>query len=374
MSRPVIVAAAVLTALGDLEQTWAGLLAGRSGLAAGQLAAPLDKYPLGAVAGLDQPWGSAPRQEQLYRRLLAALPELPPESGLVLSTTKGAVDELLGEGGPPWPGQPWDLAGEIAAAAGLTGPTATVSGACASGTIGLVRAAQIIASDQGPASLLVVGIDLLSVFVTGGFARLHALTPAICRPFDRQRDGLALGEAVGGVLVTCAEEADRRGWPVLAEIDGWGVSGDAGHITAPCREASGLKRALALCTAHGQKAVGAVNAHGTGTKFNDAMEIKAFLEALPPGTPYHSVKGGVGHTLGAAGVIEAALGVKALAAGVIPPTVGLLEAEADSGRLSGREALPLRHPSLLSCNSGFGGINAALLLVPSGGGSGGHRA
>ncbi|HSH12790.1 MAG TPA: beta-ketoacyl synthase N-terminal-like domain-containing protein, partial [Desulfurivibrionaceae bacterium] len=234
-------------------------------------------------------------------------------------------------------------------------------------------AAQIIASGLGPASLLVVGIDLLSIFVTGGFARLHALTPETCRPFDSQRDGLALGEAAGGILVTSAEEAKRRGWPVLAEIDGWGVSGDAGHITAPCREASGLKRALALCTAQGQKAVGAVNAHGTGTKFNDAMEIKAFREALPPDTPYHSVKGGIGHTLGAAGVVEAALGVKALAAGVIPPTVGLVEAEADSTILSGREALPLRHPSLLSCNSGFGGINAALLLVCPGGGSGGQR-
>lgn len=362
MNRPVIVATAILTALGDLEATWQGLLAGRTGLKAGQLPVPLDKYPVGTVPSLTGFWGSAARQEQLYRRLLAALPELPSESGLVLSTTKGAVDELLAAGPPAWPGQPWNLAQEIAKAAGLSGPTATVSGACASGTIGLIRAAQMIKNGEGPATVLVVGLDLLSIFVTGGFARLHALTQETCRPFDRRRDGLALGEGGGGVLVTSAEEAQWRGWPVLAEINGWGVSGDAGHITAPCREASGLKRSLALCIDNGRKAVGAVNAHGTGTKFNDAMEIKAFLEALPPGTPYHSVKGGIGHTLGAAGVIEAALAVQALASGVIPPTVGLLEPEAESGHLSGSAALPLRHPSVLSCNSGFGGINGAILL------------
>jgi 3-oxoacyl-(acyl-carrier-protein) synthase len=363
MSRPVLVAAAVLTALGDLEATWQGLLCGRTGLLAGQLPALLAKYPVGSIPGLSGPWGSALRQEQLYLRLLASLPELPPASGLVLATTKGAVDELLVGGMSRWPGQPWDLVGEMAKAAGVTGPTATVSGACASGTIALIRAAQMLTAGTGPETVLVVGLDLLSIFVTGGFARLHALTPEVCRPFDYHRDGLALGEGGGAVLVASAEAAERRGWPVLAEIEGWGVSGDAGHITAPCREASGLKRALALCTGNGRRKVGAVNAHGTGTKFNDAMESKAFREALPPGTPCHSVKGGIGHTLGAAGVIEAALAVKSLAAGVIPPTVGLLEPEADSGLLAGREPLALRYPTVLSCNSGFGGINAAVLLA-----------
>jgi len=363
MTGPVLVAAAVLTALGDLEQTWQGLVAGRSGLAPGPLPAPLNRYPVGLVPGLSGGMGSALRQENLYRRLLSALPELPPEAGLVLSTTKGAVDELLGGATAPWPGQPWTLAAEIAGAMGLTGPVATVSGACASGTIALIQAAQAVKAKNGPACVLVVGIDLLSVFVTGGFARLQALTPAMCRPFDRHRDGLALGEGAGALLVTDADEAKRRGWPILAGIDGWGVSGDAGHITAPCREASGLKRALALCTANGQKRVGAVNAHGTGTKFNDAMEIKAFRESLPPGTPYHSVKGAIGHTLGAAGVIEAAIAVRSLAAGVIPPSVGLAEEEADGGVTSGKSSLLLCYPSVLSCNSGFGGINAAVLLA-----------
>jgi 3-oxoacyl-(acyl-carrier-protein) synthase len=363
MNRVVIVAVAALTALGDLEETWRGLLAGRSGLAAGQLPAPLDGYPVGTVPGLRGAWGRAPRQEELYRRLLGFLPELPPETDLILATTKGAVDELLTADSGPWPGQPWDLAGAIAAAAGLRGELATVSGACASGTIALIRAAQTIKLDPGPRPILVLGLDLLSLFVTSGFARLQALAAKSCRPFDRGRDGLALGEGGGAILLTSAADARRKGWPVLAEIDGWGVSGDAGHITAPCREASGLLRALALCTAQGSRPVGAINAHGTGTRFNDAMEIKGFRAGLPAGIPYHSVKGGIGHTLGAAGVIEAAIAVKSLAAGLIPPTVGLEETDADAGLISGHQSLELRHPSVLSCNSGFGGINAAVRLI-----------
>ncbi|MFN2369312.1 MAG: hypothetical protein ABR605_10285 [Desulfurivibrionaceae bacterium] len=140
------------------------------------------------------------------------------------------------------------------------------------------------------------------------------------------------------------------------------MSGDAGHITAPCREATGLLRALDLCTEGGSQPVGAVNAHGTGTRFNDAMEIKAFRHHLAGGIPVHSVKGAIGHCLGAAGVIEAALAVKSLAEGRIPPTVGLVEPDPEMINPAGARPFDLVYPSILSCNSGFGGINAALLL------------
>jgi hypothetical protein len=115
----VVAAAAAITALGDLEETWQGLLAGHSALAPGSLDGSLNKWPVGMVRGVSSQVGRDARQEELVRLVLAGLPEIPSEAGLVLSTTKGAVDELLVEGADEWPGQPWSLGDRIAAAAGL---------------------------------------------------------------------------------------------------------------------------------------------------------------------------------------------------------------------------------------------------------------
>ncbi|MBU0483433.1 MAG: beta-ketoacyl synthase [Proteobacteria bacterium] len=366
MNEVVIAAAVAVTALGDLDQTWHGLQNGRSALAVDQLSGPLAKWPVGAVAGLKAPVGSGARLQQLIGLICEYLPDLPAETGLVVSTTKGAPDELLDDGTGPWPGQPWELGWLISGKLGLKGPVSTVSAACASGTLAVIDAAQRVRYEDGAGSFLVFGIDLLSNFVVSGFARLHALAKDKCRPFDQNREGLVLGEGGGALLVTSRAEARRRNWPILAVVASWGVSGDAGHITAPCREASGLLRALACCTDYGRHPVGAINAHGTGTRFNDAMEIKAFREMFPPLVPFHSIKGAIGHCLGAAGVIELAVAIKSLAAGKIPPTVGLAEPDQALGNRAGDRMFDLVHPSIISCNSGFGGINAAVLLNKTG--------
>lgn len=362
MNEVVITAAATVTALGETEDTWLGLKGGRSAISPLVLEGPLAKWPVAAVAGLSAPLGTGARLEELISRIIAQLPEIPDDAGLIVSTTKGAPDELLADDTGPWPGQPWDLAKVVGGKIGLQGPVSTISAACASGTLAVIDAAQRLRCGSGAGAFLVLGIDLLSVFVVSGFASLHALAEKRCRPFDRNRDGLALGEGAGALLLATRAECWRRGWPVLAEVKSWGVSGDAGHITAPCRAASGLLRALDLCTDGGHLPVGAVNAHGTGTRFNDAMEIKAFKEIFAGQIPFHSVKGAIGHCLGAAGVIEVAVAVKSLAAGQIPPTVGLEEPDKELGNLAGDRMFDLVHPSIVSCNSGFGGINAAVLL------------
>jgi 3-oxoacyl-(acyl-carrier-protein) synthase len=362
MTEVVIAAAVVVTALGDLPETWQGLKDGRTAIFPEVLPGPLAKWPVGAVAGLQGPVGSSVRLTELVDMIVAQLPEIPKDTGLIVATTKGAPDELLGDISGPWPGQPWDLGRIVAAGAGLQGPVATVSAACASGTLALIGAAQRLRYGAGTGSFLVLGIDILSAFVTSGFAGLHALAREKCRPFDLYRDGLALGEGAGALLLTTGAEARRRNWPVLALVKSWGVSGDGGHITAPCREARGLLRALAHCTGGGEYPVGAINAHGTGTGFNDAMEIKAFRRQFPRDVPFHSIKGAIGHCLGAAGVIEAAVAVKSLAEGWIPPTVGMEEPDQELGNRAGARMFDLVHPSIISCNSGFGGINAAVLL------------
>lgn len=363
MTEVVITAAVATTALGDLAETWQDLNNERSALAPGGFAGSLAQWPVGVIADLRAPLGTNARLEELISIIVKQLPEIPADTGLIVSTTKGAPDELLANESTSWPGQPWDLGQMISTKTGLNGPVSTVSAACASGTLAIIDAAQRLRCGAPTSSFLVFGIDLLSTFVTSGFAKLHALAKEQCRPFDLNRNGLALGEGAGALLVTTSTEAKQRNWPILAAVNSWGVSGDAGHITAPCRNASGLLRVLDSCTGSGRHRVGAINAHGTGTKFNDAMEIKAFRQRFASNVPFHSIKGAIGHCLGAAGVIETAIAIKSLAAGHIPPTVGLTEPDKELGNLAGNRTFDLVHPSIISCNAGFGGINAAIMLT-----------
>jgi 3-oxoacyl-(acyl-carrier-protein) synthase len=146
------------------------------------------------------------------------------------------------------------------------------------------------------------------------------------------------------------------------------VAGDAHHITAPARDGSGLiqaTRAALRMAGIAPEAVAAISAHGTGTVYNDAMELTAFRElfgARP--VPLHSVKGALGHTLGAAGGIETALALKSLATGMVPPTAGCAESEAEAQ--VGNRAVSFAGDLMLATNSGFGGINAALIMQKGG--------
>jgi 3-oxoacyl-[acyl-carrier-protein] synthase II len=160
------------------------------------------------------------------------------------------------------------------------------------------------------------------------------------------------------------ERARHEGREPLATLSGWGVAGDAFHITAPARDGCGLVQAVrgALERADlSPEKVAGINAHGTGTVYNDAMELTAFGSVFGDrNIPLHSIKGAIGHTLGAAGGIETAVALRSLAEGIIPPTVGCSDPEVE-GQVGDRP-FPLAGDVLLATNSGFGGINAALVL------------
>lgn len=362
MKQVVVVKTAMATALGDEEATWQALRAGRSGLRRHAMESFAEPLVMGRVDGLAAAPGTDERLQALLARLLVGVPELPAQTALICATTKGAVDELLLAPGAPWPGQPPELAAAVAGRLKINHEYRTVSAACASGTVAIMEAVLRLGRGECEAAL-VVGVDLISRFVQAGFASLQALAADGCRPFDDNRDGLSLGEGGGWLLLTTAEQAAARQWPVLAAITGYGVSCDATHITAPCRQASGLIRALEQATEQGSRPVGGINAHGTGTTYNDAMEMLAFGTIWRQPPPVHSVKGAIGHCLGAAGVLEAIVAIRSLREGVLPPTVGLRTAESGQVPVSGTSSLPLRHPSVLSCNSGFGGINAAVVFA-----------
>ncbi len=354
-----------------MGELWNGLLAGRSGIA------PVDRFPTGSyVTGLaaEVPGlaaeGSGSRFERLLDLLLADFGPVPEGTWLVTASTKGKIDALehLRRGQPCRTEDLWLRAVTVAVAERLGLPvdgSVNINAACASSTIALAQAAARIASGRAAAAL-VVAADIVSEFVFSGFSALKALSPGGARPFDRDRDGLTLGEGACALLLVGDALARRLDPGPRVRITGWGVANDAHHITAPDREGSGLRLAVGAALAEAGRAstdLCGICAHGTGTVYNDAMELTAFravFEARVP--PAFSVKGALGHTLGAAGALEAAIGAEALLAGRVPPTVRLGAPDAlGEGIISGAP-VAITGDHLLTTNSGFGGVNAALIL------------
>ena len=293
----------------------------------------------------------------------------PSRIGLVLSTTKANIEALerLADHRPCSDVarrhlQADQLAADLAAAHGAHGPVQTVSVACVSGLIALQQGAKVIQRGDADA-VLVVGVDHLSAFVVAGFTSLKAIDPLGCRPFDRDRCGLSPGEAGAAIVLV---RADRLPSSAI-NLRGWATSNDANHMTGPSRDGSGLALAvrLALSAAQLQPAdIDYVNAHGTGTPYNDAMESMAlrtvFGEACPP---VSASKGMLGHTLGAAGVIETILCVLAMQERLLPGTPGLsTPAEGMPSSLVREPRAAIRLKNVLKLNTGFGGMNGALVL------------
>jgi 3-oxoacyl-(acyl-carrier-protein) synthase len=265
----------------------------------------------------------------------------------------------------------WSYAGPaqaVAAAVDARGPLVVPSVACASGNVALDAALALIRSGRCDV-VLAGGADVLHDFVIQGFASLKALDPAPCRPFDRSRRGLNLGEAAAFLVLESEPHARARGARIRAFLDGTGVAADAVHMTGPDREGRGAARAMAAALADAGRdasAVDFVSAHGTATVFNDLMEgqaLRLVLGARAGAVPVNSIKGALGHTLGAAAALEAIVCVRTLESGRIPPTAGLTE-------IDPQIALDVVHGAArsadvqvaLSTSSGFGGTNGAVVL------------
>lgn len=360
MRKVVVVDGDILTSLGNLQTTWDSLLAGKSGIVKQGFGKMKGQWPLGVIADTGND-GSWKRFQKVFNRLLSSLPVLPENTDLICATTKAAVDEFLSKEDGTHDGQPWQVADWLARHLSLAGTATTVSAACASGTLALIQGAMKIAASECD-HVLVVGFDLVGEFILTGFDSLKALSANGARPFDRNRDGLSLGDGAGWVLLSVENKEQANASP-LAYLERWAISCDATHITAPCRKASGLIEVFDQIIGTSNEVIGGINAHGTGTVYNDAMELHAFAERCEAGIPVCSTKGALGHSLGASGIIEALLSVLSLQNNILPPTVGLINPEESSCMLSGTRALPLLHPTVVTCNSGFGGINAALYLT-----------
>jgi 3-oxoacyl-[acyl-carrier-protein] synthase II len=243
----------------------------------------------------------------------------------------------------------------------------SICSACSGGAVALVQAAAWLTRGEVD-FVLAGGADGLCRLTLLGFNALGATDPGPCRPFDRSRAGLNLGEGAGVLVLEREETALARGAQVLAWLDGYAVGAEAHHITHP--EPSGARAVELLHGALERAAltpreIDYVNAHGTGTQQNDAMEARALLEVLgaDAGSWVSSCKAQLGHSLGAAGAIEAAVTVLSIARSSVPPTAGLAEPELSGLRHVLERGRAQRLRAALSSSFGFGGMSAVLAFA-----------
>ncbi len=280
--------------------------------------------------------------------------------GLVLATTKAELTGIHCPGDGL--ASPMRLARRVAVALGCRAVLGAVSCACASGLAAIAMAARRIASGREE-RVLVVGTDAINQFILAGFSGMHILDPQPCRPFDAGRRGISLGDGAGA-LVLSAREAESVGMRVA----GFGGGNDACHVTACDREGGGLAVAAERALVHaGMKPadIDLVHLHGTGTLANDSSEARGLARVFGGRTPPAvGSKAQLGHTLGAAGIIESLIAIAALQRGMAPANVGLDTVGVDDRLALVRAPRQLsRSRSSLKVAGGFGGLQQAVVFA-----------
>jgi 3-oxoacyl-[acyl-carrier-protein] synthase II len=258
---------------------------------------------------------------------------------------------------------------ELARAFGFRGAITIIANACASGANAIGHAASMIRAGQAE-RVLTGGYDALCQLVFAGFDSLQALSPTRCRPFDSDRDGLALGEGAAILTLETLQQAHGRGAAILGEIAGYGASTDPHHLTQPHPQGNAALASMKkACEQAGvvPEQIGYVNAHGTGTPLNDNAEAAAINDwAGSHALNLHvsSTKGSIGHLLGAAGAVETIICLMALREGWLPPTANLATPDPVCRfpivRQPHENVSPLEYA--LTNSFGFGGANATLVL------------
>ena len=409
--RVVVTGMGLLTALGnDVATSWAGLVEGRSGIRTIEAFDPsrLASRMAGEVRDFDAS-GVLDRKElrrtdrYIALGLVAAreamdqagLParlegDLAERTGVVLGTGLGGVGTLI-EGfttnalrGPdrisPFMvpmGIPNVGAGQVAISYGMTGPNFTTVSACATGGHALGESSEIIR--RGDADIMIAGGAEASIHeaLIGGFAAMRALSTRndepsrASRPFDRGRDGFVIGEGCGVVVLEALEHAQARGVPILAELAGYGATADASHITLPAPGGIGAVRAARRAIEKAglePDAIDHVNAHATSTPEGDRAELQAIRTLFGDRAGDIAItanKSMLGHTLGAAGAIEAIFTILAMREGCVPPTINLDDPDeaAEGLDLTPNRAARREIRAALSNSFGFGGQNTALVFT-----------
>lgn len=286
-------------------------------------------------------------------------------TAFIVSTTKGNIELLEQQDNPAnAPLSEMELfntAKKVAGYFNYKEDPIVISNACISGLLAILTARRLILSGRYDHAV-VTGADVVTQFVLSGFQSFQAVSNEPCRPFDAERKGVTLGEGAATVILTCKEEYI----PVNAIRVGAGaVSNDANHISGPSRTGMELSNAIQQAIKGSgltQADIGFVSAHGTATLYNDEMESKALQLAGLLAVPVNSYKGYYGHTLGAAGLIEAIIGMHALQQNLVIPTLGFETLGVSQPVKVNREPEQKEMQHFLKTVSGFGGCNAAMIF------------
>ncbi|GAA4884861.1 beta-ketoacyl-ACP synthase II [Saccharopolyspora cebuensis] len=404
--RVVVTGVGAVTPVGlTFDATWDAFLAGRSGVA--QISTfDTDDLPT-SIAGQIKDFDPAPylprsvarRMDSYAQYAMAAALQAQQSAKLTIDESNAdRVGVLIGSGygavnsidefsvtirrkGPraispfaPITGAIDSAAGEISMALTARGPSRAISSACATGTDALGEAARWI--QFGMADAVVVGgadncvtrVDLAGSGNARALSRRTDAPEEASRPFDEDRDGFVMSAGAGVLVLEDAERAEQRGATILAEVLGYGCSSDAYHWTAPQPEGLGAKRAMRAALADAgirPEQVDHVNAHGTGTKLNDASEVASLREVLGERAtriPVCSIKSMTGHMIGAAGAVEAITAVRTIRTGIVPPTINCHRPlDPEFNFVPGE---PQTHDVRVAMSNsfGFGGHNAVVVL------------
>jgi 3-oxoacyl-[acyl-carrier-protein] synthase II len=403
----VVTGVGMVTPVGlDTETSWEGLIAGKSGI--GPITHFDDKEIPTQIAGEVKGFDAAKyieakeikKMDRFIQFALAASQMAMDDAKLMISPENAARIGVIagaGIGGLPAIERSYraymekgyrritpffipmaiinELAGHISMRFGAKGPNISVVTACATGTHSIGDAFKWI--QRGDADAMIAGGAEATIcpLAVGGFNAMKALSTRnseperASRPFDAQRDGFVMGEGAGLVILEELGFAQKRGARILAEVIGYGASGDAYHITSPAPNGEGAARCMSLAIKDAgilPAEVGYINAHGTSTKYGDELEtmaIKTVFGEQARAVPISSTKSMTGHLLGAAGGVEAVISILALERGILPPTINLEnpDPECDLDYIP-NTARKKQVDIAISNSFGFGGTNATLVF------------
>ena len=370
--KTVVTACDVVTAYGrGVLSCWENILSSKSAIGKIERFSTISFQSKNAalVAGLKYLGEDSLVMQMFFSLLKRNKASIPSDALLILATTTGEIDILEKQvlrGDPDANQSRFSFLLEKVKALTAVKPEGTIiSSACASSLAALGFASSLIQSGKHDC-VLVVAADAVTEFVFSGFSSLMALDPDKAKPFDKNRAGLSLGEGAGFVLLMSQARAKQEARTILGEIAGWAMSGDTNHMTGPIRDGSGLKRAIQKALQNAGVSsddVGCVSGHGTGTIYNDSMEMKAVSNIFHHRPlPLYSIKGAVGHMMGASGLIECVMALWVLKERIVPPTVGLVDVDPEAKDWASLEKRDLKGDIALLNNSGFGGVNASLIL------------